>query len=101
MVGLETDLGLVQGVDEMAVLLDGNVAVEPALDGGHETGELGLVLVPVPGAVDGGGEFVQQLLQIVFHVSTLSLPTRALRRRLGSSPSGGALRGIAGARRLA
>lgn len=72
MVGFETDLSLFQDVDEMAMILGGNVALEPPLDGGHEADEFGPVLVPIPGAVDGGGEFVQELLQIVFHISTLS-----------------------------
>jgi len=80
MVGFETDLGPFQDVDEMAMILGGNVALEPPLDGGYEAGELGRVLVLFPAAVDGGGELVQELLQIVFHVSTLSLPRTDVRR---------------------
>lgn len=84
MVGFETDLSLFQDVDEVAMILGGNVALEPPLDGGHEAGEFGPVLVPIPGAVDGGGEFVQESLQIVFHVPTLSASASAsaLRRFL-------------------
>ena len=66
-VGLEADLGRLEGVDETGMVLGGNVSLEPALDGGDEPHQLGPVLVALPGALDGGRQLVQKSSQVVFH----------------------------------
>jgi hypothetical protein len=71
-IGLETDFGRFEGVDETGMILAGNVGLEPALDGGEEAHQLGPVFVTLPGASDGGREFVQESSQVVFHARTVS-----------------------------
>ena len=73
-VGLEADLGRLEGVDETGMVLGGNVILEPALDGGDEPHQLGPVLVALPGALDGGRQLVQKSSQVVFHASNAISP---------------------------
>jgi hypothetical protein len=72
-VGLEPDLRRCQSVNEPVMIVVGSVGFEPALDGGQEPHQLGSVFVALPRPFDGGGEFVQQSSQVVFHRGTVSL----------------------------
>src|SRR5207302_4717875 len=77
MVGLEPDLGLLEDVDEAAVVTVGAGVVtavvgagrlEVLFDGTLEAGQF-LPIPAVSGPPDGGREFVEQMTQVLFHRS--------------------------------
>jgi len=80
-VGLETELGFMQCVDQVAVVLGVLAVAEAAFHGIDQAGELLPALLAVLGPLDGGVQLVEQPAQIRFHAGHRT----GWRRRRGPS----------------